>query len=941
MIWHTGTPADVLRELKAEETGLAAAAAQNRQKEYGKNRLPAKAHRSLLTRFIEQLQNTMVIILLIAALVSLAVCIYNTLRGNVADWAQPIIIVVILLLNAVVGVVHQTKTDDVLKSLEELSASNAKVWRDGILTTVPFYDIVPGDVVTFEAGDMIPADCRLLQAEGLVCDESAVTADETPACKDADALLDTTCALGTRVNMVYSGTAVCEGSGVAVVTAIGTATEIGRVAAMLGDEKDAVTPIQRRMAQLGKQLGFLVLAICLVVFVLGLFNRIPALDIFMTAVALAVAAIPEGLPVVVAVILAGGVHRMVKQNILVRNLSAVETFGSASVICSDKTGSLTQNRMTLTRAFVGNHMEDLRQNASDGALALVRLSLLCTDGNVQITEENVEQHIGNPTETGIVAFALHQGISKEDLFDRCPRLGSIPFDGTRKLMTVVHLIDGESVVIVKGAPEVLLGLCTDGSLDEAAAAAEQMGKSALRVLAVACKKLHTAPADFVPEELENGLTLLGLLGLADPPRQEAVDAVVACRAAGISPVMITADQVETACAVATQMGILTPETEAITGAELAEMDDKELKKNIHRFSVFARVTPSDKLRIMKAWRRRGDVVAMTGDGILDAPVLKAADIGCAMGTVGTDVARDAADITVLDDNFATVTAAVKFGRGIYDNIRKAVQFLLACNLGEILTVLFAILIWGEPSLLPLQLLWINLLTDSFPAFALSAEEPETDIMRRAPRARKESLFSGGLAIGVIWQGIMIGALAILAYGLGSRAFTAEINTALGNTMAFSTLVFAQVMHAFNVRSSHSLFEVGFFTNRRMISAFVLALTIMLLVLLIAPLGGLIGLVAMNGVQWGIVAALSLVPLIVMETYKYFKEHRALIAPAPTPYVAVKAEEEVLDVPTFVDADQQPVEEEIQQEFYNSEAEIPAETVTVTEETAQPEQETEE
>ncbi len=940
MIWHTGTTADVIRELRTDQdTGLTADEALRRRQEYGANKLHEKPPRTFFERFFAQMRDTMVIILLLAALVSLGLCIYNALRGLEADWAEPIVIVAILLLNAIIGVVQESRADAALEALKNMSAPHARVIRDGTLQMISSTELTPGDIVEFEAGDLIPADCRLLQTSRLQCDESALTGESVPVDKDATAESASTAPLGDRLNMVYAGCAVSYGAGRAVVVSTGMATEMGRIAAMLGNEENTATPLQRKLAQLSKQLGFLALAVCIVIFVIGLFSDMPVLDIFMTAVSLAVAAIPEGLPAIVTIVLAMGVQKMVKKNALIRRLPAVETLGSASVICSDKTGTLTQNRMTLVRAFVGNHTEDLRQQPTDGALALVRLATLCTDGTVQMTADGVEQHIGDPTETAIIAYALHNGIPKEDLFAQCPRLEELPFDSDRKLMTAVHLIDGETVAIVKGAPEILLSRCVDGNVEEALAANEAMGKSALRVLAVACKRLSSTPDTANSDEWEHGLTLLGLLGMIDPPRPEAITAIRECRAAGIRPIMITGDHVVTASAIATQMGILTEDTEAITGVELAAMSDKELKKNITRYSVYARVTPADKIRIVKAWRKRGDVVAMTGDGVNDAPALKAADIGCAMGITGTDVAKGASDITLMDDNFATIVSAVKEGRGIYDNIRKAVHFLLSCNLGEILAVFLAMILWRETPLLPIQLLWINLVTDSLPALALGVEAAESDIMLRRPNNRKESFFSGGVGAQAVWQGAMVGLLSLIAYVIGSRFMTVttggffenlfradNLNLPLGETMAFATLAFAQMVHAFNIRSTHSLFEVGFFSNRRMCGAFVASLTAMLLVLLVPPMQSIFSLTAMSGAAWIVVAALSLVPFFVMEVYKFVKARKTRHAAAAPTAAAVPAPEPELEVPAFVDADQAESDQADAMEFYVSETDLPVEEV---------------
>lgn len=948
MIWHTGMKTDVMQELKTDETaGLSAEEAKKRLLEYGPNVLSEKPRKNFFQRFLAQMKDTMVLILLAATVVSFGTCIYNALRGYEADWLEPIVIVAIIILNAVIGVIQESRADAALDALKSMSAPGAKVWRDGVLCSVSSTDLVPGDIISFEAGDLVPADCRLLEVARLHCDESALTGESLPAEKNADAELGSMVALGDRANMAYSGCAVSYGSGKAVVVATGMSTEMGRIAAMLGGEEDTVTPLQRKLAQLSKQLGFLALAICLVIFIIGLFSRMQVLEIFMTAVSLAVAAIPEGLPVIVTIVLAMGVQKMVKKNALIRRLPAVETLGSASVICSDKTGTLTQNRMTLTRAFVGGEMEDLRQTPSDSAMALVRIATLCTDGSVQVTADGVEQHIGDPTETAIIAYALHNGVVKDDLFGQHPRLDEIPFDSDRKLMTAVHLIDGETVAVVKGAPEILLSRCTDGNVEAALAANEAMGKSALRVLAVACKHVDGGSTGYTAEDLENGLTLIGLLGMIDPPRQEAIAAIRECRAAGIRPIMITGDHVVTASAIAAQMGILTEDTKAITGAELAEMSDKELKRNIADYSVYARVTPADKIRIVKAWKKRGDVVAMTGDGVNDAPALKAADIGCAMGVIGTDVAKGASDITLMDDNFATIVSAVKEGRGIYDNIRKAVHFLLSCNLGEVLAVFLSMIFWRETPLLPIQLLWINLVTDSLPALALGTEPAEEDIMNRKPRSRKESIFSGGVGAQAIWQGAMIGLLAIAAYVIGSRLFSmtdggffhnlfrsGNVNVALGETMAFATLAFAQMVHAFNVRSSHSLFEIGFFSNMRMCGAFVASLASMLVVLLIPPVREVFKLAELPWYGWLVTLMLSVVPFIVTEAYKFAKERRAAAAAAaPTEAAQKPTVADELDVPAFVDADRMVAEEEIPQEFYASQADLPAEQPTVEEETS--------
>ncbi|MBQ5841284.1 MAG: cation-translocating P-type ATPase, partial [Clostridia bacterium] len=636
---------------------------------------------------------------------------------------------------------------------------------------------------------------------------------------------------------------------------------------MLEGETEGDTPLQQKMARLGKRLGLLALGICIVIFIIGLMSNIGIMEMFMTAVSLAVAAIPEGLPAIVTIVLALGVQRMVKRQAIIRRLPAVETLGSASVICSDKTGTLTQNRMTLRRAFVGRQMMDLDGAAPcKGLEQLLRLAALCTDAT--LTEKDGDTLvIGDPTEGAILNYLYRVGQTKEDLLRDMPRIGELPFDSQRKCMTSVHAVGEQALVIVKGAPEMVLKQCVRGNVEETASANEQMASEALRVLAVAYKILENAPTEYSSEALECDLTLAGLVGMIDPPRAEVKDAIRDCDTAGIRTVMITGDNVVTASAIAQELGILHEGERAIAGPELAALSDEELDNSIHTYRVYARVTPADKIRIVKAWQKQGDVVAMTGDGINDAPALKASDIGCAMGITGTDVAKGAADITLMDDNFSTIVAAVREGRGIYDNIRKAVSFLLSCNLGEILTVFLSMLLWRKSPLLPIQLLWINLVTDSLPALALGMEAPENDIMHRRPRPRGESLFAGGTGVGALWQGGMFAVLTLIAYYFGAIVWN---NTLLGETMAFATLAMGQLVHAMNIRSSHSLFRVGFLSNKYMVGAFFASLALLLGVLLIPGVQNVFSLVPMNGTAWGLVIGLAVAPLVIMELYKLIR-----------------------------------------------------------------------
>ncbi len=699
MIWYSSNPEDVLKELNTDPlSGLSESEAAERLKTYGLNKLDEKPPRTFFQKFADQLKDAMVVILMIAAAVSLGLSIYNVLNNGEPEWVESIAILLIIIINAVLGVIQESKAEAALEALKNMSAPSARVLRGGELKTIKSTELVPGDIIEIQAGDLVPADCRLLESASLRCDESALTGESVPAEKDAGAEIPEIAPLGDRLNMAYSGCAVSYGRAKAVVVETGMNTEMGKIATMLEGEDNAMTPLQVKLAQLGKTLGIVALILCLIIFVLGMFYESNWLKMFMTAVSLAVAAIPEGLPAIVTIVLAIGVQRLVAKNAIIRRLPAVETLGSASVICSDKTGTLTQNRMTMVQLYDRRQIVSLgSDNIPETARALIRLATLCTDGTVRI-EDGVEKHIGDPTETAIIAAALKYGMTKDELAAEHPRVGEIPFDSDRKLMTTINLIEGKTVVIVKGAPDILFERCVWEN-ENARKAAEQanndMAKGALRVLAIGYKTIEGMPAELNPEELENGLIFGGLVGLIDPPRPEVKDAIRECDTAGIRTIMITGDHVITAAAIARELGILHDDSEAISGAELAKLTDEQLYENIRKYRVYARVTPADKIRIVKAWQQAGEIVAMTGDGVNDAPALKAADIGCAMGITGTDVAKGAADMILTDDNFTTIVTAVREGRGIYDNIRKAVQFLLSCNLGEIVTVFISMLLFKE------------------------------------------------------------------------------------------------------------------------------------------------------------------------------------------------------------------------------------------------------
>ena len=863
MTFHSQSIDETLKELSAQpQTGLSASKAAALLAQYGENRLKEKKKKTNLQRFLEQFKDVMILILLAAALISFVIA---CIEGNPIEFFEPALILIIVVLNAVMGMLQESKAEKALDALKSMSAPHARVIRDGEEKIIDASGLVPGDIIKLEAGDFVPADARLLKSVSLKSEESALTGESVPSEKDAQSQVKEDAPLGDRSNMVFSGCSITYGTALAVVTQTGMNTEMGKIAGLLEGEEETQTPLQKKLAQLGKYLGFMALAACAVIFIVGLINGINVLEIFMTAVSLAVSAIPEGLPAIVTIVLAIGVQRMVKKNALIRRLPAVETLGSASVICSDKTGTLTMNRMTPTKAYIDGaaQPEEISSSNSESIKKLLSFASLCCDGSVIFNQDGSQQHIGDPTETSIIAAAHKNGIEIDELNKSCPRLAELPFDSDRKLMSTINRIDGKNIVIVKGAFDVMSSRCISGNLEKAKEITEQMSSDALRVLAVGYKEISQAPDSPTAQELENGLAFMGLVGMIDPPRPEARQAVAVCRRAGIKPVMITGDHIVTASAIAEELGILEQGDRAITGAELDGMTDQELDKEVVNISVYARVSPENKIRIVKAWQRNGHVVSMTGDGVNDAPALKAADIGCAMGITGTDVAKGAADMTLTDDNFATIVDAVKEGRGIYANIKKVIGFLLGTNIGEVITVFAAMLLWHKSPLMSMQLLWINLVTDSLPAIALGMENVEADVMEHKPRPKNEGIFAHGLGVRVVLQGLMFAILTLIGYKAG------EIVTqtaAGGQTLAFMVLALSQIVQAYNMRSEHSLFKIGPFSNRRLNWAALASLALMALVLF-TPVRAAFQLVALPWQLYLLGAGLILVPLVIMELAK--------------------------------------------------------------------------
>ena len=897
--WFSKTVTETSEYFKTDlKKGLNLEGVEESRKKYGVNELKAKKKKTLLIKFLEQFKDFMIIILIIAALVS-GIIGYIENEGI----TDSIIILIVVIMNAIIGVAQESKAEKSLEALQKLSSHVAKVIRNGELIIIPSKELVPGDIVVLETGDYVPADLRIIEAVNLKVQEASLTGESVPVEKNIEAISDEKVGIGDRTNMLFSSSLITYGRGKGIVVETGMNTEVGKIASIINDTNETETPLQEKLNKLGKTLGIGALIICAVIFVIGLLYGKNPLDMFMTAVSLAVAAIPEGLAAVSTIVLAIGVQRMVKKHAIVKKLPAVETLGSATVICSDKTGTLTQNKMTVQKIFYNNKLVDIPEvnlEEEDAVLEkLVYVSMLCNDTKIGTDK----QLTGDPTETALINMGFKLDFQPA-IYEQMPRIKEIPFDSDRKLMTTVNRIGEKFVVCTKGGVDELLNRCTkyilngeiktdlDDYKNQIKENNEKMAKDALRVLAMGYKELDHEPTDEEMKDIENDLIYIGMVGMIDPPREEVKLAVQKCKTAGIKTVMITGDHKITAVAIAKALGILEKEDEAITGAELEEMSDEELTKNIRKYSVYARVSPEHKVRIVKAWQANGEIVAMTGDGVNDAPALKTADIGCAMGIVGTDVAKEAADVILTDDNFATIVSAVEEGRRIYDNILKAIQFLLSSNVGEIIVLFVAILItpllskiFGidihliEP-LLPIHILWINLVTDSLPALALAVDPAEKDIMKRKPIKPKKGVFTKGMIWRVVYQGVMIGIITLAAFviGLGTKNVPVieglteqEVRVEIGQTMAFVVLALSELVHVFNIRNNkESIFKTKIFNNGKLILAILVSAILMFVILLIPGLRTIFSIPVLPMSNIVEIVILVLLPMVIVEIFKLFK-----------------------------------------------------------------------
>ena len=897
--WFNKTFKEVEKELETDlEKGLSKEKVEERQEKYGFNELQQIAKKSIIQRFLEQFKDFSIIVLIIAAIVS---GIVGVLQGE--GITDTIIILIVVIVNAIIGVAQESKAEKSLEALQKLSDHASKVIRNENMEVVPSKELVPGDIVVLDTGDYIPADLRIIEAVNLKTQESSLTGESVPVEKTSEIIEEQEIGIGDRKNMLFSSSLVTYGRGKGIVVETGMTTEVGKIAGMINSTEKQETPLQQKLDKLGKTLGIAALVICAVIFILGILQGKEIISMFMTAVSLAVAAIPEGLVAVSTIVLAIGVQKMVKKNAIVKRLPAVETLGSATVICSDKTGTLTQNKMTVEKIFWNDATREA-SNISDDEIdeeltKLVYANMLCND--TKISSDGTLT--GDPTETALVDMGFKLNFDPS-IYDRMERVEEIPFDSDRKLMTTVNKVGDKYVVYTKGGIDEILKRCNSyeigGQISEELESYinkirqenEKMAQNALRVLGCAYKEIDHIPTKEEMKTIENDLIFIGMVGMIDPPREEAKLAVEKCKTAGIKTVMITGDHKITATAIAKKLGILENDDEAITGLELEQMTDEELEKNVRHYSVYARVSPEHKVRIVKAWQKNGEVVAMTGDGVNDSPALKKADIGCAMGIVGTDVAKEAADVILTDDNFATVVSAVEEGRKIYDNILKVIQFLLSSNIGEVVVLFFATLLtplfskWfgitdinGLEILLPIHILWINIVTDSLPALALAFDPANSDIMQRKPIKPGKGIFTKGMTWRVVYQGIMIGGLTLAAFMIGLATTKEPIGTLtldqskieVGQTMAFVTLALSELVHVFNVRDNKkSIFKTGIFNNMKLIGAIIISALLMFVILLIPGLREIFSIPVLPKENIIELICLVLAPIVIVEIFKLLK-----------------------------------------------------------------------
>ena len=903
--WYNRIVEDVEKTLETNsKDGLTSEQVAQKREKYGYNELKATKKKSLFVKFLEQFKDFMIIVLIVAAIVSGVV---GVIEGE--GFTDSIIILVVVIVNAIIGVAQENKAEKSLEALQKLSAHVAKTIRNGKLEVLQSRELVPGDVVVLETGDYIPADLRIIEESNLKVQEASLTGESVPVEKSTEVIESKQVGIGDRSNMLFSSSLVTYGRGKGIVVATGMNTEVGRIAGIINDTVQNETPLQIKLNKLGKTLGIVALLICVAIFIIGLSIGKEPMDMFMTAVSLAVAAIPEGLAAVSTIVLAIGVQRMVKKNAIVKKLPAVETLGCATVICSDKTGTLTQNKMTVQKIFYNDTLKPIEEiNDRDNEFnQLVNTCVLCNDTKIRKDNELT----GDPTETALTSMAIKLNFDIDKLLE-CTRVQEIPFDSERKLMTTVNKIGDKYFVYTKGGIDELLARCKsyiingeikndiDNYRNTINKYNDEMAKDALRVLAMAYKEIDHEPTKEEMQTMENDLIYIGMVGMIDPPRVEVKAAVEKCKSAGIKTVMITGDHKTTAVAIAKSLGILENENEAIIGSDVENMSDEELTKNIRQYSVYARVSPEHKVRIVKAWQANGEIVAMTGDGVNDAPALKTADIGCAMGIVGTDVSKEAADVILTDDNFATIVSAVEEGRRIYDNILKAIQFLLSSNVGEIVVLFLAIVFTPLISstfgidiglievLLPIHLLWINLVTDSLPALALAVDPAESDIMERKPKKTK-GIFTKGMTWRIIYQGALIGIITLIAFIIGISTPDAEIEAMMpvyhndielsvqeikveiGQAMAFIVLVFSELVHVFNIRNNKkSILKTGIGGNKLLFAAISVSTFLMLIILLVPALREVfsITVLPMNNILECV--GLIFIRIVIVELMKFFK-----------------------------------------------------------------------